>query len=295
MPGPICVEIEDIGSRCDGEKERTARHEKKCYVGRTGWSAQYPMLDEEQERKERMVWSGYLCMYRPVHPWRCYTCTKLLNPTTAPSPAQPFPPSLPVQQQHAGAEWQDSEGSRSRLSERYLPLSSVLLPSPLLASPRRIKDVTCLECLALGRKPSIVALAHTPSRLKECFELEAPQRAPAPVAPQPDSPTDILHPLLGYAPVIHSSDGVLRKASHRHGSTSVSHAHHLTPQTQQLTPRGPREARQRGLFGDPLSPRGQNFNPCCVCLATVQRGRLNSRNDKSTSNCPDNTKPCPAW
>lgn len=164
-------------------------------------------------------------MYRPVHPWRCYTCTKLLNPTTAPSPAQPqavppsvpsphraFPPSLPVQQQHAGAEWQDSEGSRSRLSERYPPLSSVLLPSPLLASPRRIKDVTCLECLALGRKPSIVALAHTPSRLKECFELEAPQRAPAPVAPQPDSPTDILHPLLGYPPAIHSSDGVLRKS-----------------------------------------------------------------------------------
>lgn len=50
----------------------------------------------------------------------------------------------------------------------------MLLSSPILALPRRIEDVTCLECLALGRKPSIVALAHTPSRLKECFELEAP-------------------------------------------------------------------------------------------------------------------------
>lgn len=252
-------------------------------------------------------------MYRPVHPWRCYTCTKLLNPTTAPSPATSLShctscafsasslPSFPVQQQHAGAEWQDSEGSRSRLSGRYLlrteELSSVLLPSPILASPRRIEDVTCLECLALGRKPSIVALAHTPSRLKERFELEVPS-APLRLLrlPQPDSPTYIFHPLLGYAPVIHSGNGVLRKSL----SSSRFRPQCLTPITSPPSaathpPEPPARRGKEAFLATPSSPRGQNFNPCCVCLATVQRGRLNSRNDKSTSNCPDNTKPCPAW
>lgn len=218
-------------------------------------------------------------MYRPVHPWRCYTCTKLLNPTTAPSPATSLShctscafsasslPSLPVQQQHAGAEWQDSEGSRSRLSGRYLlcteELSSVLLPSPILASPRRIEDVTCLECLALGRKPSIVALAHTPSRLKERFELEVPS-APLRLLrlPQPDSPNR--H--LPSSPRIRTCNPFGQWRPEKKPlivtvSTSVSHAHHLPPKRSNSPPRAPREARQRGLFGDPLLPPWPKLQP----------------------------------
>lgn len=209
-------------------------------------------------------------MYRPVHPWRCYTCTKLLNPTTAPSPATSCPtfcafsasslPSLSVQQQHAGAGWQDSEGSRSRLSERYLlrrqerALSSVLLPSPILALPRRIEDVTCLECLALGASPPSWPSPTPPQGSKSASSSRPPAR---PCACCASARLSNRHPPS--SPRIHTRNPFKRWRPEKKPiivtvSTSVSHAHHLTPPNAATHPPRPPRGEAKRPFWRPPPP-----------------------------------------
>lgn len=186
---------------------------------------------------------------QPSHKLSHLLCLLRIEPSLPPSPC-----SSSMQEQNgrtlkaAGAASVPSPKAR-----KSAQLGAATESHPRIAPSDRGRDLSRVPSVrpqALHRGPR----PH-PLEAQRVLRARGPQRAPAPVAPQPDSPTDILHPLLGYTPVIHSSDGVLRKSL----SSSRFRRQCLTPitsppQTQQLIPRGPREARQRGLFGDPLPP-----------------------------------------
>lgn len=166
---------------------------------------------------------------------------------------------------------------------------------PRIAPPDRGRDLSRV----LSVRPQALHRGPRPHPLKAQRALRArgPQRAPAPVTP-PSVRLSNRH--LPSSPRIRTCNPFGQWRPEKKPlivtvSTSVSHAHHLPPSAATHPPEPPARRGKEAFLATPSSPRGQNFNPCCVCLATVQRGRLNSRNDKSTSNCPDNTKPCPAW
>lgn len=102
-----------------------------------------------------------------------------------------------------------------------------------------------------------------PLKAQRALRARGPQRAPAPVTP-PSARLSNRH--LPSSPRIRTCNPFGQWRPEKKPlivtvSTSVSHSHHLPPKRSNSPPRAPREARQRGLFGDPLLPPWPKLQP----------------------------------